>query len=117
MKRVATAAGILAVTTAWTRPVQIKGAEDAIRRAETMKLSPEARALVGEAKKPVAQAISTDEPRAVDGVGLAPGSAWKNPQILHAVHRIPEERARQEIARRGVGASASPTTCPASLMA
>ncbi|OGK80707.1 MAG: hypothetical protein A2X51_12350 [Candidatus Rokubacteria bacterium GWC2_70_24] len=64
MKRVATAAGILAVTTAWTLgpaeawncPVQIKGAGDAIRRAEAMKLSPEARALVEEAKKLVAQA-------------------------------------------------------------
>ena len=41
---------------AWNCPVQIKAAEDAIKRAETMKLGPDARALVNQAKKLVEEA-------------------------------------------------------------
>ena len=40
---------------AWNCPVQIKGAEDAIKRAEAMSLSPEARALVEDAKRLLAE--------------------------------------------------------------
>src|SRR5712691_12130561 len=40
---------------AWNCPVQIKAAEDAIKRAEAMKLSPEAKGLVEDAKKLVAE--------------------------------------------------------------
>jgi hypothetical protein len=39
----------------WNCPVQIKAAEDAIKKAEGMKMPPEARALVDEAKKLVAE--------------------------------------------------------------
>lgn len=39
----------------WNCPVQLKTAEEAIKKAEAMKLSPEAKALVDEAKKLVAQ--------------------------------------------------------------
>ena len=41
---------------AWNCPVQIKAAEDAIKKAETMKLGPDARALVNQAKKLVEEA-------------------------------------------------------------
>ena len=41
---------------AWNCPVQIKAAEDAIKRAETMKLSPDARGLVELAKRTLAEA-------------------------------------------------------------
>src|SRR5262249_25493387 len=41
---------------AWNCPVQIKSAEDAIKKAEAMKLTPEAKALVELAKKTVADA-------------------------------------------------------------
>jgi hypothetical protein len=41
---------------AWNCPVQIKAAEDAIRKAETMKLGPDARALVDQAKRMVEEA-------------------------------------------------------------
>ncbi len=40
---------------AWNCPVQIRNAEEAIKKAEAMKLSPEAKALVEDAKKLVAQ--------------------------------------------------------------
>ena len=36
---------------AWNCPVQIKAAEDAIKKTETMKLGPDARALVNRARK------------------------------------------------------------------
>ena len=41
---------------AWNCPVQIKAAEDAIKKAETMKLGPDARALINQAKKLVEEA-------------------------------------------------------------
>jgi len=41
---------------AWNCPVQIKAAEDAIKKAEAMKLGPEAKVLVEDAKKMVAEA-------------------------------------------------------------
>ncbi len=41
---------------AWNCPVQIKSAEDAIKRAEAMKHGPEAQALIDLAKKTVAEA-------------------------------------------------------------
>ena len=41
---------------AWNCPVQIKAAEDAIKRTEGMKLSPEARALVEDAKRLLTEA-------------------------------------------------------------
>ena len=41
---------------AWNCPVQIKSAEDAIKRAEAMSLTPEAKHLIEEAKKMVAEA-------------------------------------------------------------
>jgi hypothetical protein len=40
---------------AWNCPVQIRAAEDSIRRAEGMNLSPEARALVEDAKRLLAE--------------------------------------------------------------
>ena len=40
----------------WNCPVHIRAAEDAIKRAEAMKLSPQARALVDDAKRFVAEA-------------------------------------------------------------
>jgi hypothetical protein len=40
----------------WNCPVQIKAAEDAIKRAEAMKLAPEAKALVEDAKRFLAEA-------------------------------------------------------------
>ena len=39
----------------WNCPVQIKAAEDAIKRAEAMKLTPEAKALVEDAKRFLAE--------------------------------------------------------------
>ncbi len=39
----------------WNCPVQIRAAEDAIKRAEAMKLSPEAKALVEDAKRLLAE--------------------------------------------------------------
>jgi hypothetical protein len=36
---------------AWNCPVQIKAAEDAIKKTETMKLGPEAKGLVDQAKR------------------------------------------------------------------
>ena len=44
------------VALAWNCPVQIKSAEDAIKRAEVLKLPPEGRALVELAKQTVAEA-------------------------------------------------------------
>ena len=41
---------------AWNCPVQIKAAEDTIKKAEAMKLTPEGRDLVDKAKKLVAEA-------------------------------------------------------------
>ena len=41
---------------AWNCPVQIRAAEEAIKKAEAMKLPPEAKALLEESKKLVAQA-------------------------------------------------------------
>lgn len=41
---------------AWNCPVQIKAAEDTIKKAEAMKLTSEARALLEQAKKLVAEA-------------------------------------------------------------
>src|SRR5262245_38752810 len=41
---------------AWNCPVQFKAAEDAIKRAETMKLSPDAKRLVDGAKQLLAEA-------------------------------------------------------------
>ena len=41
---------------AWNCPVQIKSAEDAIKKAEAMKLSPDAKHLVEKAKALVAEA-------------------------------------------------------------
>ena len=41
---------------AWNCPVQVKAAEDAIKQAETMKLGPDAKALVAQAKKLVEEA-------------------------------------------------------------
>ena len=52
-------AGLLASLTrpamAWNCPVQIRAAEDAIKRAEAMKLPPEAKALVDDAKRLLAE--------------------------------------------------------------
>jgi len=61
--RSAVAAALVLAATAWTAspalawncPVQLRAAEDAIKKAEAMKLSPEAKALVEEARKLVAQ--------------------------------------------------------------
>ena len=39
----------------WNCPVQIRAAEDAIKRAEAMKLTPEAKALVEDAKRFLAE--------------------------------------------------------------
>jgi hypothetical protein len=41
---------------AWNCPVQIKSAEDTIKKAEAMKLTPEGRDLIDKAKKLVAEA-------------------------------------------------------------
>ena len=41
---------------AWNCPVQIKAAEDAIKRAGTMKLGPDAKGLIEQAKKFVEEA-------------------------------------------------------------
>ena len=41
---------------AWNCPVQIKAAEDAIKKTETMKLGPEAKGLIEQAKKLVEEA-------------------------------------------------------------
>ena len=41
---------------AWTCPVHIKSAEDTIKKAEAMKLTPEGRDLIDKAKKLVAEA-------------------------------------------------------------
>ena len=59
MRRSFLMAGILALVfalgtaraLAWNCPVQIKAAEDAIKRAETMKLGPDARGLIEQARK------------------------------------------------------------------
>jgi len=41
---------------AWNCPIHIKAAEDTIKRAETMKLGPEARAMIADAKRVVDEA-------------------------------------------------------------
>ena len=63
-KRSAVVAALVLAATAWTAapalawncPVQIRAAEEAIKKAEAMKLSPEAKALLEESKKLAAQA-------------------------------------------------------------
>jgi hypothetical protein len=55
---IAVAATTLPATPAagWNCPVHIKSAEDAIKRAEAMKLTPDARGLIAQAKSLVAEA-------------------------------------------------------------
>ena len=53
---------------AWNCPVQIKAAEDAIKKAEAMKLGPEAKGLVEDAKRLVAESTKhhTDAKAKID---------------------------------------------------
>ena len=65
----------VAPAAAWNCPVQIKAAEDAIKRAEAMKLSPQAKGLVADAQRLLAEA-KKDHTEATAKIGHA-NAMWK----------------------------------------